>query len=560
MQMDENSDLHPCAYFSRTFSSAQHNYNIYDQELRTVILALEEWRQYLQGTAHPITIITDHKNLSYIKDPRKLSRQQARWLLFLQDFDIQWQVTPGTKMAPADALSRHDHIDTSLDNQETPICPEPVIIQALDLVLAQKIRSSSESDPLVLQALESLKMGSSLFPHSSTNDWHVTNGHLYFKDRMYIPLHKRQAIVHFIHNSLTTGHVGQFHTKALLEQDFWWPGLSSFINAFIAGCAVCQQNKVNHHLTHPPLAPIPSSSLLSFKQLSVDLITDLPPSNRHDSLMVVVNHSLTKGVILIPCSKTIDATGVAKLFLHHVFKRFGLHDSLISDRGPQFMSAFTRELARLLQYDIKLSTTYHPQTDGQTKQTNQEVETYLRIFCANNPQKWTDFLPTTEFHHNSVPHSSTKVSPFSLLHRYEPRAYPPLGKTFLSALENHLTTLEEAWKQALAAHKMACQIMRERNTWNFFPWKVGDKVWLEATNFRLNYPSRKLAPKRQGPFEIAQVLSPLTYCLCLPSTWKIHDIFHASLLSSYRKTETHGPNFSKPPPDLIGTEEEYEVK
>ena len=150
MQMDENLDLHPCAYFSCTFSSTQHNYDMYDRELLAVILALEEWHQYLQETAHPITIITDHKNLSYIKDSQKLSRQQARWSLFLQDFDIQWGVTPGTKMAPADALSRWDHVDTTLDNQETSICPEPIIIQALDLTLTQKIRSSTESDPLVL--------------------------------------------------------------------------------------------------------------------------------------------------------------------------------------------------------------------------------------------------------------------------------------------------------------------------------------------------------------------------------------------------------------------------
>ena len=168
-----------------------------------------------------------------------------------------------------------------------------------------------------------------------------------------------------------------------------------------------------------------------------------------------------KGVILTPCSKTIDATGVARLFLHHVFKCFGLHDSLILDRGPQFASAFARELACLLQYNIKLSTAYQPQTDGQTKQTNQEVETYLCIFCANNLQKWTDLLPTTEFHHNSVPHSSTKVSLFFLLHRYEPRAYPPLGKTFLPALENYLTVLEEARKEALVAHETARRIMRE---------------------------------------------------------------------------------------------------
>ena len=155
-----------------------------------VILALEEWCQYLQETTHPITIITDHKNLSYIKDPQKLSRRQARWSLFLQDFNIQWQVTPGTKMAPADALSRHNHIDTTLDNQEMSICLELVVIQALDLALAQKIQSSTESDPLILRALEGLKTRSPLFPCSSMDDWHMTNGHLYFKGRMYIPPHE----------------------------------------------------------------------------------------------------------------------------------------------------------------------------------------------------------------------------------------------------------------------------------------------------------------------------------------------------------------------------------
>ena len=90
-------------------------------------------------------------------------------------------------MAPADTLSRRNHVDTTQDNQEASICPEPVIIQALDLALAQKIQSSTKSDPLVLQALESLKVSSPLFPHSSKDDWHMTNSHLYFKGRMYIP-------------------------------------------------------------------------------------------------------------------------------------------------------------------------------------------------------------------------------------------------------------------------------------------------------------------------------------------------------------------------------------
>ena len=94
---------------------------------------------------------------------------------------------------------------------------------------------------------------------------------------------------------------------------------------------MCQQNKVNTHPVCPPLNPNPSSTSLPFKQLSVDLITDLPEVCGIDSILVMVDHGLTKGVIIIPCSKTIDAVGVGKLLFTHVFKRFGIHDSLISD-------------------------------------------------------------------------------------------------------------------------------------------------------------------------------------------------------------------------------------
>ena len=113
-------------------------------------------------------------------------------------------------MAPADALSRCDHVDTTQDNQETAICPEHIIIQVLDLALAQKIQSFTQSDPLVLQALKALKLGFPLFLHSSTDDWHMTNGHLYFKGCMYIPPHERQAITRALHDFLTTGYAGHF--------------------------------------------------------------------------------------------------------------------------------------------------------------------------------------------------------------------------------------------------------------------------------------------------------------------------------------------------------------
>ena len=184
---------------------------------------------------------------------------------------------------------------------------------------------------------------------------------------------------------------------------------------------------------------------------------------------------------------------------------------------------------------------------------------YLCIFCTNNPTKWVQFLPSIEFYHNSASHSSTKTSPFSLLYRYEPHSYPTLQKTFLPTLKECLSRLNEAQKEAHATHASAQKLMTSRTTHHFHPWKVGDKVWLKATHLRLHYPSQKLTPKMHGPFKIIQVPSPLTYKLQLPSTWKIHDPFHASLLSSYCSTEPYGPLFSSPPLDIIDNEEEYEV-
>jgi len=91
-------------------------------------------------------------------------------------------------------------------------------------------------------------------------------------------------------------------------------------------------------------------------------------------------------------------------------------------------------------------------------------------------------------------------------------------------------------------------------------YKTGDKVWLEATHLNLPYQTPKLAPKRQGPFNIVNVVSPVTYRLQLPAAWNIHDVFHASLLTPYRETASHSPNFTQPPPDLVQGNEEFEVE
>jgi len=283
----------------------------------------------------------------YFKSPQNLSWQQACWSMFMQDYDLVWDNRPSSQMGPADALSRRDAVDTSLDNTAVTMLPtiSDVLVCALDIRLAECIAEFTATDPLVKDATDAMATHSSLFPHTTRDDWTFLNGALYYKGHLYVPEPVRQELVHSLHCSPAGGHSGYFRTIHLVQRDYWWPGLTTFVRRFVAGCATCQANKVNIHPTVPGLCPISSSASRPFQQISCDMITDLPLSSGFDSVLVVVDHGLTKGVTFIPCHKAIDAAGIAALFFKHVFARFGLHDKVISDRGPQFASAFVKELA-----------------------------------------------------------------------------------------------------------------------------------------------------------------------------------------------------------------------
>ena len=126
-------------------------------------------------------------------------------------------------------------------------------------------------------------------------------------------------------------------------------------------------------------------------------------------------------------------------------------------------------------------------------------------------------------------------------------------------VESRLSELSAARDDAQATHKIAQQKMKEWISSKFTPWRVGDKVWLETTNLHMNGP-KKLQMKRTGPFKVEEVISQTAFHLHIPTWWKIHPVFHASLLMTYKEMSEHGPNFLRPPPDLIDGEEEYEVE
>ena len=197
-------------------------------------------------------------------------------------------------------------------------------------------------------------------------------------------------------------------------------------------------------------------------------------------------------------------------------------------------------LLKLLGIKSALSTTYHPQTDGTTECVNQEIEAYLFIYCASHPEDWPQALHTMEFTHNNQQHADRQQTLFKLMFGESPVAIPlAFENTKYPSIEEKMTALLHNRKEALAAHELARHHIADRRKSTFTPFKKGDRVWLDSRNLKTIY-HKKMKPRREGPFNITEVLEPVTYRLKLPTTWRIYDVFNAALLKPYRRMKSMG--------------------
>ena len=159
----------------------------------------------------------------------------------------------------------------------------------------------------------------------------------------------------------------------------------------------------------------------------MDLITNLPPAEGYDSILVMVDQGLSKGVILLPCNKTLTSEDTAKLLLENLY---------------QFASKAFKELLNLLGIKSALSTAYHPQMDGTTERTNQEIEAYLSIYCSSHPEEWPQSLHTLEFTHNNQRHADRQHTPFELMFGESPLAIPlSFERTKYPAIQDRMKSL-----------------------------------------------------------------------------------------------------------------------
>ncbi|CAI7835283.1 unnamed protein product [Closterium sp. NIES-53] len=340
------------------------------------------------------------------------------------------------------------------------------------------------------------------------------------------------------HDVPYAGHFGSNKTLAGIAKYYYWPRMAADVQQFVTSCDTCQRMKSSKQKKTGLLQPLPVPEQ-PWQVVSLDFITGLPSTSRgHDSILVVIDNFSKMGHF-IPTNATATAETTARLFFDRIITIHGIPATLISERDPKFTSKFWKELMGLLGTKLAMSSTYHPQTDGQTERLNQVVEQLLRTACKDDVSHWdiqreplTPLQPTTPAHVQAAHDFVTTMQ-----QRWE--------KT-----QRRLTTMQTSQKQ------YADRQQRDHSV------AVGDQVLLDTRNLNLSHLTSKLRPRFCGPFLVEAQVTPVTFCLRLPDTWKLHNAFHVQLLKPYKdpNQEFQGRQLPPPPPVLVQDEPKYEVE
>ena len=524
-------DSRPVAFTSKKLSPAERNYSTGEQELLGVVNALREWRCYLLST-RAFTLVTDHHPLTYLKTQANLSRRQARWVEFLEQFNFDWLYRPGRLNVVADALSRHPSL-------------------AAAVVCATSTSRNPPNDTLMTRIIDAAGRDT-WFQNPANTSKLLSNPRGFYQReggeceyRVVIPNDPdlKREIISRSHSDLLAGHPGRDRTIELIERTFWWPTLRADVADYVAMCDSCQRNKAapgkTAGLSHP--LPIPERP---WQSVSMDFIVGLPQTKKGHNAITVFVDRLTKMVHLRPCKKTMDAEETADLFFDAVTRLHGMPETIVSDRDSKFTGAFFPALLKRVGTKQNMSTAFHPETDGQTERMNRILGDMLRNYVDRDPVTWDKFLGPAEFAMNNLKNRSVGSTPFYLNYGFHPRTplQLELGDS-VPASKHYADTYAErlamAKKCMLAAQDRAKAYVDKNR--KHVEYAVGDLVLLSTKNLAVQQGSRKLMPKWIGPFPIDKMINPVAARLTLPPEYRFHNVFHVSLLRHYRTDGTVQP-------------------
>jgi transposase InsO family protein len=410
--------------------------------------------------------------------------------------------------------------------------------------------------------------------------YQIRDGLIYFEDwngnrRLCVPDAFRVTVMSEVHNTLTeSAHGGHAKTYNRIASTYYWPKMSRDIKRYVSTCDICQKSKPRRHAPAGLLQPIPIPTL-PFEVVSMDFIPELPLSDGFDNILVIVD-KLTKYAIFIPTTTSISEVDTAALFFHHIISKFGIPRQVISDRDIRWRGEFWNEICKRMGMTRSLTTAYHPQADGQTEVLNQSLEISLRAYIGPSRNDWVKYIDALALSYNSTPHTATGFAPAYLLRGYT----PVTGSTLLhnsEGIPRPATGIDPSDEQGgtitqdsgTSLHPIALEMTEaflaerhraqealvlgqhfQRRSYNrgrlALEFAEGDLVLLNPHSLSLlrNEPGRgrKLLMKYDGPFEVIQKLSLVSYRLRMPESYGIHPILNIAHLEKYQPSPSEFGN------------------
>ena len=462
-------------------------------------------------------------------------------------FDFILKHVVGSKIGKVDRLSRRADwkigIEKDNDNQvfikNNWICSMyEVVVEGPEVEVVEKIKKARSKDEDVVRVVEEMKKAG--VKELQGNEWKIEGDLVLKEGKIYVPKDEelRTEVVQLHHDVPAAGHGGRWKTVELVTRNYWWPGVTRDVGKYVEGCDLCQRMK---NRTEEPAGKLKLSEVpqKTWTHLTVDFITKLPVVAGKDAILVVCDR-LSKMTHFVATTEGTSAEGLARLFRDNVWKLHGLPESVILDRGPQFAVELTKELNRMLGIKTKLSTAFHPQTDGQTERMNQELEQYLWFFIEHRQKDWPEWLVVAEFAINNKVHTATKVSPFMANYGKELRMEGDIRrKGKVESTTEFVERMKKVQEEAEAALKKMQEEMKryaDRGRRETEVWKKGDRVLLSTKDLVFKErPTKKLTERYVGPYAIEEVVLSNAVKLRLPCSMRIHPVVNVSRIVKYKE-------------------------
>lgn len=360
----------PVAFYSEALKGTALALSTYDKEMLAIVKAIRKWRPYLLG--RPFIVRTDQRSLKYLLEQRITTPTQTRWLPKILGYDYVIQYKKGRENQGADALSRVAEFECL----------------AISLPISDwwfSLQHEVSHDPYYAQLSHSV-------PSADKPQYNMRDG-VWFKSGR-ICLNPTSPLINTIlvenHSTPVGGHFRYHRTLNRIKTNFSWPNMKTTIKDFIKSCDTCQRCKTDSLSPAGLLQPLPIPTTV-WTEISMDFVEGLPISHGYTVIMVIIDR-LTKYDHFVPLKHPYTAISVAKVFIDNVVRLHGIPTSIVSDRDKVFVSSFWKTLFQLQGTKLNMSSSYHPQTDGQTEVLNRTLEQYLRCFTSDNPKKWIDWL------------------------------------------------------------------------------------------------------------------------------------------------------------------------